>query len=75
MEEAPNASEDGHGAQLVRIPAGPCLANPAWPSHDEIVALTSQLDFAAEFEADGVQYSELDEDGQVLVRFPPTAPQ
>jgi hypothetical protein len=49
-------------------PVGPALANPRWPTPDEIEAWTSKLDFAAEFEATGSPYSELDESGQVVTR-------
>jgi hypothetical protein len=53
--------------------AVPPPVDPLWPTHDEIVTLVSKLDFAAEFEAAGVPYSELDEDGQVVIRTPPPA--
>lgn len=51
-------------------PAGPPFANPVWPTPDETKAWTAQLDFAAEFEAIGSPYSELDENDQVVVRTP-----
>lgn len=42
----------------------------AWPSAEEIEARIAQLDFTAELEADGLPYSELDENGRIVTRNP-----
>jgi hypothetical protein len=40
--------------------------------NERMASLIAGLDFAAEFEAAGQRYSELDEHGQVVVRYPKT---